>query len=143
MNPLMLKVLSGAFGTLVVLQALLGGWLFIHNVGLGIDAINAYYREKSLEGLLEVIIPHTLLVSVVLMAILHFLTFIEAISEQYKNAMIHALFALFLLDQFSPVAIALGHEGFGYLKLFSFVGFEVILAAVWIIIFKAVLVRAE
>ncbi|MDP2849500.1 MAG: hypothetical protein Q8O20_00345 [Sulfuricurvum sp.] len=137
MNQKLLTFLALGFGALIILQALLGGWLFIHNIGITPDEIKTYYADKSLHGVLEVLVPHTLFITISLMAFLHFLSFIDTIEQKTKTYFLHLLFSLFLLDQLTPIGIILGIESFTYLKILFFVGFEVVLGWVWIITFFA------
>lgn len=136
MNPKILQFIALAFTALVILQALLGVFLFIRLVGFSAHGVLAYYGDKSLHGLLEVALPHTLFISVALMAVLHFLAFIQNISQKSKKMFTHLLFALFFLDQFTPLFIAQGFEMFAYVKMGAFVGFEITLGWVWVIMFR-------
>lgn len=139
MNPRILQLLALAFITLVILQSILGGFLFWHSIGMTPHAIFSHYENKSLHGLLEVVSPHTLFIATALMATLHFLSFIPTISENTKRIMTHLLFSLFILDQGSVFFIALGLELFAIIKLVSFILFELVLGWVWIIIFQVTL----
>jgi len=136
MNPKILQFIALAFSTLVILQASLGTLLFTRLVGLTPHDVNLYYGDKSLHGLLEVMLPHTLFIAIALMAVLHFLAFIQTIDSQTKKRAIYLLFPLFFLDQFSPLLISMGLEFFSIIKLSAFIGFQVMLIWVWIMIFK-------
>lgn len=130
------RILAILFIALVVLQSVLGGALFIVLAGWSPQEIAAYYSQKSFHGLLETLMPHTLFISIALMGTLHFLGFIQTISEKQKQLFIHTLFGLFILDQTAPIFISLGIDFFATLKLVAFIGFETALAAVWLIIFR-------
>ncbi len=132
-----LRILALLFITLVVLQSILGGTLFMVLAGWNPHSITEYYGQKSFHGLLETLAPHTLFVSVALMGMLHFLGFISTISEKKKQYFIHCLFGLFVIDQSAPLFIFLGLPVFAYVKLISFIAFEGVLALVLITIFKA------
>lgn len=136
------RILAILFIALVVLQSILGGSLFILLAGWNPHDIAAYYSQKSFPGLLETLAPHTLFISIALMGTLHFLGFIETISEKQKQLFIHGLFGLFILDQTAPIFISLGIDFFASVKLMAFIGFEVALAAVWLIIFRHSLTEA-
>jgi len=136
MNFKILQFIALAFSTLVILQASLGTLLFTRLVGLTPHDVNLYYGDKSLHGLLEVILPHTLFIAIALMAVLHFLAFIQTIDSQTKQKAVYLLFPLFFLDQFSPLLISIGLEFFAIIKLGAFIGFQVMLIWVWIMIFK-------
>ena len=130
------RILAILFIALVVLQSILGGALFVVLAGWNPHDIAAYYSQKSFHGLLETLAPHTLFISAALMGTLHFLGFIETISEKQKQLFVHVLFGLFALDQTAPIFISLGIDFFASVKLIAFMGFEVALAAVWLIIFR-------
>ncbi|MDD5211102.1 MAG: hypothetical protein PHV62_01695 [Sulfuricurvum sp.] len=131
-----LRLLALLFIALVVLQSLLGGAVFATIVGWTPHAIGHYYAQKSLHGLLETLLPHTLFIAIALMGTLHFLGFISTISEKQKERWIHLLFGLFILDQSAPVFINLGIDFFAYVKLSAFVGFEGALAGVSYVLFR-------
>lgn len=130
-----LRSVALMFIALVVLQSLLGGAVFSTTVGWTPQAISEYYAAKTFHGLLETLLPHTLLIAIALMGTLHFLGFIATISELQKQYWIHLLFVLFALDQTSPVLINLGIDFFAYVKLAAFIGFESALAGVSYVLF--------
>lgn len=125
-----LRLVVLLFIALIIVQSLLGGAVFATQVGWSPHTIDLYYAQKSLHGLLETIAPHTLFIAISLMGVLHFLGFIDTISEKQKERWIYLLFGLFILDQSAPVLINLGIPLFAYIKLSAFVGFEVALAGV-------------
>lgn len=135
MHLRLLTALALAFVALVILQSLLGGLLLFQTIGYSIPQIITHYQDKSLHGLLEVILPHTLFIAIALMAVIHFLAFIQTISETAKKRATHILFLLFFCDQMSPILISYGIGFFAYVKIIAFLGFEVALAAVWFVIF--------
>lgn len=143
MHHRLLQHLALSFMALVILQSLLGGALFWRTVGLGPDQILAYYSDKSFHGLLEVTVPHTLFIGVALMATLHFLAFIPTIGETTKRRAAHLLFIFFIFDQTTPLLMAYGWELASYFKLIAFIGFEVSLGWVWILIFRHTLKEIE
>lgn len=136
MHQRLLHILALAFIALVIAQSLLGGLLFWRIIGLSADQILAHYHGKSLHGLLEVMLPHTLFIGIALMATLHFLAFVQTISEIAKKRITHLLFTLFLFDQGSPICLIQGIEAFAYVKIAAFAGFEFILGLIWIVIFQ-------
>lgn len=131
-----LRLIALLFIALVVLQSLLGGAVFAAIAGWTPHAIGHYYAQKSLHGLLETLLPHTLFISIALMGTLHFLGFIATISEKQKRYWIHLLFILFAIDQSAPIFINLGIDFFAYVKLMAFVGFEGALASVSYLLFR-------
>lgn len=138
-----LTLLVIGFAILLVVQALLGGWLVYLNIGFTPSAIQMYYADKTLHGLLEVILPHILFMTVALVALTHFLTFIPILSEKKKSIITHFLFSFFVLDQLSPFGIASGVSFFVYIKLLSFLFYELGLALVLFILFQSVLYPLE
>lgn len=136
MDQALLRRVALIFVALILFQSLLGGLLFIKTIGVHPSAIMGHYEGKSVHGYLEVALPHLLLISVSLMATLHFLAFIPTLSDSYKKGMSHILFGLFILDQGSPLGIMSGWELFTYLKAGAFIGFEIVLGWVWIVIFR-------
>lgn len=143
MHHRLLRGLALAFVALVLLQSVLGGILFWQNIGFGADQVFAYYRDKSFHGLLEVILPHTLFIGIALMATLHFLSFIPTIRESTKNNAVHLIFILFILDQGSPILISEGWMPASYVKIVSFISFEIILGWIWFLIFRHTLKELE
>lgn len=139
MHYRLLRLLALVFVALVLLQAFMGGILFYKTIGFGADQIFTYYHDKSFHGLLEVILPHTLFIGIALMSTLHFLAFIETLTDKMKKTATHLLFTLFILDQASPILILLGMHLFAYVKMVAFIGFELGLGWVWALIFKQTL----
>lgn len=135
MNQALLRRVALVFVALVIFQSLLGGFLFVTTIGLAPSEITAHYADKSIHGFVEVALPHALFIAVALMATLHFLAFIPAISDTSKRRMSHLLFGMFLLDQSAPAGIMAGWEVFSYLKAGAFIGFETVLGWTWIVIF--------
>ena len=139
MKPKILQFIALAFSTLVILQASLGTLLFTRLVGFTPHDVNLYYGDKSFHGLLEVMLPHTLFISIALMAVLHFLAFIQTIDSRTKQKAVYSLITLFFLDQLSPLLITLGLDFFAVIKIIAFIGFQVTLIWVWGMIFKQTL----
>lgn len=136
MDKALLRRVALIFVALILFQSLLGGLLFIKTIGLHPSDIIGHYEGKSFHGYLEVALPHILFISVSLMATLHFLAFIPTLGDSYKKGMSHILFGLFILDQGVPLAIMSGWDAFAYLKAGAFIGFEIVLGWMWIVIFS-------
>ena len=141
MNQSLLRLIAVGFGALVLLQSLLGVVVLYLNIGILPSEIELYYATKSFHGLIEVILPHTLFIAIALMVLIHFLAFMQSISQKTKEWQMHSLFTLFILDQGSPFLIAQGYEIFAYVKLGSFLGFEVLLVWVWLGMFRGVILN--
>jgi len=135
MHQRLLSIMALAFIALALLQSLLGGILFWKTIGFSAEQILAHYSEKSFHGLLEVMLPHTLFIGIALAATLHFLAFVQQINTKVKTAAVSLLYPFFLLDQASPIGMMLGVDLFAYVKIVAFVGFELTLASVWVIVF--------
>lgn len=138
-----LRIIVLLFISLLVLQSLLGGAVFATTVGWTPQIINDYYIHKTLHGLLETLVPHALLISVALMGTLHFLGFINTPHETKKGPFIHLLFALFAIDQTSPLLISLGMELFVYVKIAAFLGFQIAVIGLWGFIFQDIVLKTE
>lgn len=143
MHHRILRILALAFIALVIVQSVLGGVLFWRTIGFSAEQILAHYQNKSFHGLLEVLLPHTLFIGIALMAALHFLAFIQRVGETTKKWATHLLFGLFFLDQASPILILAGLKWMAYLKIGAFIGFELTLGWVWILIFRYTLKEME
>jgi len=136
MDNTILRIIALVFIGLVVLQTLLGGVVFALHAGFTPSSVTEYYGNKSFHGLLEVVLPHTLYITIALGATLHFLTFVQTLDTLFKSQVIHLLFALFFIDQSSVFFIANGFEIFSMIKLSAFIGFELVLGWIWIVIFS-------
>ncbi|MDD4855660.1 MAG: hypothetical protein PHQ22_03310 [Sulfuricurvum sp.] len=136
MNQRLLTFLALIFVALVIMQAVIGAVLFAQLVGISPDEVIKYYGNKSLHGMLEVMLPHVLFISIALMASLHFLAFIDTLSKKEKTLFTQLLFTLFFMDQVSPIFISYGIVFFAYVKIVAFFGFEGVLGWVWIVIFR-------
>ncbi len=139
MHHQFLRIVALLFIALVILQSLLGTVVFTTTVGWTPNVINDYYAQRSFHGLLETLIPHTLFITIALMGTLHFLGFVDTIDEIHKGRFIHLLFTLFLIDQTSPILINLGMASFAYIKIATYVGFQIALIVLWHILFRSVI----
>lgn len=126
-----MRIVALAFVALLLFQSALGATLFVRTVGYLPCDVAAYYADKSLSGLLEVSVPHFLMIPLALMGSLHLLAFLGTLRPEHRSRLIHPFFLLFFADQLSPFAIAQGFHWVAYLKMVSFIGFELGLAALW------------
>lgn len=138
-----LRIIALIFIGLVVMQTILGGVVFAMHAGFTPSSVFEYYSNKSFHGLLEVVLPHFFFISIALGATLHFFTFIQTLDEIFKSQIVYLLFVLFFIDQSSVFLIAQGFEIFGMIKLSAFIGFELVLGWIWIVIFTHTLKEAE
>lgn len=129
-----LKIISALLGALLFLQALLGVVLFVKVVGYTPDAIFAYYAKKSIHGLFEVVVPHSVFITIALAGVVHFLYFLESVSLGVKRFFTNTLFVLFVLDQGSVFLILQGFMSAAYAKLFAVTAFLTLFGAiVWVV----------
>lgn len=134
-----LKIISAALGVLLFFQALLGLFLFVKVVGYTPDAIFAYYAKKSMHGLFEVVVPHSVFITIALAGVVHFLYFLEGVSLGAKRFLTNALFVLFVLDQGSVFLILQDFMFAAYAKLFAVAAFLTLFGVVAWVIFKEAL----
>ncbi len=113
------------FAISTILFALLNLFLFVSKMGITPQSVAGYYagdpekfiRPKSLEGMLEVISPHTVGMSVYLFALVHFAFF----TNLKRKVLLSALtLSSALVDNFSPLLIRFLSPEFSYLKILSF-----------------------
>lgn len=111
------------FGISSILFAVLNFFLFSSKIGFG--DISAYYagdperfiRPKSLEGMMEVIVPHTVGMGVYLFALVHFAFFTNI---RHKVLLSVLTLSSGVVDNLSPLLIRFVSQEFSYLKLISF-----------------------
>ncbi len=114
-----------AFILSTLLFAVFNFFLFISKLGFTPESVASYYagnpqkfiRPKSLEGILEVVSPHTVSMGVYLFALVHFAFF----TNVRRKVLLSAVTLLSgLADNFSPLLIRFVSPEFSYLKLISF-----------------------
>ena len=114
--------------------------IFEQKIGLSPSALLTYYQgdensfivAKSHMGTLKIILPHIFAFGLFSMVLLHFVAF-----TKHKHGMailIYSTFFIAFCELASPFFIIAGFESFAYVKLFSFVIFELlILYILWIL----------
>ena len=115
------------FVSATVLFTLLNFFLFISKMGFSPLSVAQYYagnpqefvRPKSLEGMLTVMVPHTIAMVIYLFTLIHFAFFTNI---KRKTLLSSITLLLALLDNFSGLMIRFGDSGFAYVKLLSFSG---------------------
>ncbi len=114
--------------TLVFASLLLasGLWLFI---------LQGSFREaaltKSLEGVLEVAVPHLFAISVLAFVLSHFLLFVESIDKKKVLKFIVMLYLTILLENVSHYFISLEFQIFVWIHLLAL--FAMVLGFAWLI----------
>lgn len=105
--------------------------LFVLKLGVSVESMRLYYLgdtdfavAKSTTGLLEVISVHTFVIALFIMVMTHFVNFIR--QKAYYKPLIISYFSLSAIEIFSPLLIIQGFETFIYIKLLSFILFELI-----------------
>ncbi|NPA41896.1 MAG: hypothetical protein GXO18_06445 [Aquificae bacterium] len=110
-----------------VLFAVLNFFLFLVKLGMTPDGVAQYYlgnpqkfiRPKTLEGMLSVISPHIIAMSIYLFTLVHF-AFFTNIKRKTILSLLTLSFAL--LDNFGGLLIRYVDQSFAYIKLLSFLG---------------------
>ena len=121
--------------------------LFEDKIGFSYQDVSDYYLgneekfivAKSLSGFLKVILPHIFGFGLFVMVALHFVIFTTTNKSNYFRYFIIITFFVSFLELFSPFFIIYGVSFFTYIKLFSFLLFQLlILAIVWILFFSII-----
>ncbi len=124
-------------------QLLTGIWLFVEKYGLSVEGITEYIlgneekfiKPKSLLGLLEVAVPHMFVIPLFTFVVLHFLYYLPVSRKTIFLALI--VFLSGVLETVSGLLIYKYGNVFSYVKLFSFLIFEVgIFLSVFLVVFK-------
>lgn len=146
-NHQLFRILLFLALSLILLQLVSGVWLFSEKFGLTPSSLIAYFAgdeqkfisAKSVEGVLETAVPHFLAISTTIFVSAHFLLFTQIISEHKKYLLIASIFIAALVDIFSSFGILYGYHLFAYAKLIGFYTFELLMALLLFILFKAAL----
>ncbi len=114
--------------TLVFASLLLtsGLWLFILQGSFREDALT-----KSLEGVLEIAVPHLFAISVLAFVLSHFLLFIESIDKKKVLKFIVILYLAILLENVSHYFISLEFKIFAWIHLLALL--VMVLGFAWLI----------
>ena len=119
-----------AFATVIL--TLLNFFLFVSKMGFSPISVAQYYegnpqafvRPKSLEGMLLVMVPHTIAMTLYLFTLIHF-AFFTNLSKKTLLSFLVLSFAL--LDNFSGLMIRYVDGSLAYLKLLSFSGLSLMM----------------
>ena len=134
------------FSLLLIWSSIL---LFEHKIGFSVDSIQTYYlgsiqeniREKTLFGLLKMVLPHLFAFGLFIMVLLHFLIFTKERGTLRAKSLIYIIFLSAFLEISSAFLIVLGIEFFAYVKLLSFAAFEVLIIYAIFLLFRSVLIK--
>lgn len=124
------------------------GLLFFHKMSLSYQSVVDYYlgsEEKylpprSYQGLLEVTHFHLFAMGILMLTLTHLLLFVP-LAPATKAWLICASFTTAILDEISNWLIRFVSPLFAYLKIFSFVGLQLSLLAVMLIVLWALLTK--
>ena len=121
-----------AFALMLGLNAASAAVLFARKMGLSPEAVHAFYlgseaaftRPRSLEGLLEVAVPHLLAVPMALLVTVHLVGFAALLRPRPLAWLAGAAFGSALAGIAAGFAIRFLWPGLAWLKIAAFVGFE-------------------
>lgn len=114
-----------AFSLLLIVSALM---LFEHKIGFSFSGVLEYYTgneerfipAQSVAGILKIVLPHIFVFGLFTMVLLHFLVFANIKYKKNIIILVYTIFAIALLEIFTPFMIIGGFKFFAYVKLFSF-----------------------
>ncbi len=128
-----------AFSILLLISSIL---IFEHKIGLSAGAVLEYYLgnaekfmpAKSYGGMLKIVLPHLFAFGLFSMVILHFIVFTSQREKTRTKVLIYLTFMMAMLEMITPFLIIAGFESFAYLKLFSFLAFELLIVySIWVL----------
>ncbi len=124
-----------------------GIMLFEEKIGFSIEAIQDYYLgntsefipAKTASGVLKIVLPHIFAFGLFSMVIMHFLIFTKQRNKTKTRILIYLIFISALLEIGSPFFIILGADIFSYVKLISFVLFEILIIYIsWLLFYSII-----
>lgn len=127
-----------------LLLLLSGIMIFEHKIGFDSKSIINYYLgdeelfipAKSVSGVLKIVLPHIFVFGLFSMVILHFVVFTK--QKERTKILIYLTFISAFLEIFTPLMILGGFESFAYLKLFSFILFEILILYLLYLLFFSI-----
>ncbi len=128
-----------AFSLLLMISGVL---LFEYKIGFSVEQISSYYlgdedkfmNPQTSSGILKIITPHIFAFGLFIMVLLHFLIFTKKRSSKTLIAVIYLTFLSAILELLSPFGIINSIEFFAYVKLLSFIIFELlVLFSSWLL----------
>ncbi|MCD6190218.1 MAG: hypothetical protein J7K14_01580 [Sulfurimonas sp.] len=127
------------FSLLLILSGVL---LFEYKIGFSVEQISSYYlgdedkfiNPQTSSSILKIITPHIFAFGLFIMVLLHFLIFTKKRSSKTLKAVIYLTFLSAILELLSPFGIINNIEFFAYVKLLSFIIFELlVLFSSWLL----------
>ena len=123
--------------------------LFEHKISFNIEAIQSYYLGNLTEnitaktplGLLKIVLPHLFVFGLFSMVLLHFLIFTKERGTLKAKLLIYIIFLSAFVEILSAFLILLNIEIFAYVKLFSFILFEVLTIYTIFLLFRSILIK--
>ncbi len=128
-----------AFSLLLMISGVL---LFEYKIGFSVEQISSYYlgdedkfiNPQTSSSILKIITPHTFAFGLFIMVLLHFLIFTKKRNSKTLKIVIYLTFMSAILELLSPFGIINSIEFFAYLKLLSFIIFELlVLFSSWLL----------
>ncbi|MCO6430945.1 MAG: hypothetical protein J5J00_08795 [Deltaproteobacteria bacterium] len=122
--------------------------LFLNKMSLSADSIIDYYRgseqhytqPRSYQGLLEISHFHLFAMGILILTLTHLLLF-APISVSLKAWLIIATFSSAFLDEAASWLVRFAHPSFAYLKIAAFIGLQLSLLLVMIIVLHALITK--
>ena len=132
------------FSILLLISSVL---LFEEKIGFSVSGVLDYYlgneekfiTAKSTAGVLKIILPHVFVFALFVMVVLHFLIFTKHKHTQKMKWLIYVSFFISFSELFSPLLILYGLEFFAYIKLVSFVLFELLFLYLFWLLFESII----
>lgn len=137
-----------AFALMLGLTAASAAVLFARKIGLSPGAVRAFYlgseaaftRPRSLDGLLEVAVPHLAAVPMALLVTIHLVGFAALLRPRPFALLAGAAFSSALAGIAAGFGIRFLWPGLAWLKIAAFAGFEATLLA-WLALVGALFLR--
>ena len=127
------------FSLLLILSGVL---LFEYKIGFSVEQISSYYlgdedkfiNPQTSSSILKIFTPHIFAFGLFIMVLLHFLIFTKKRSSKTLKAVIYLTFLSAILELLSPFGIINNIEFFAYVKLLSFIIFDLlVLFSSWLL----------
>lgn len=133
-----------AFALFLVICAASAAALFALKLGTGLGRVQEFYlgsearfaEPRTLEGLLQVAVPHLLAIPLVLFAASHLVGFARALGPRAFGALVRLSYACALAGILAGLGVRFVAPGLAWVKIGAFVGLEAAL-----LVWAALLVR--
>ena len=132
------------FSLLLFISSIL---IFNEKIGFSYNEVLEYYlgsektfvTAKTYAGTLKLILPHIMAFGLFIMVTLHFLIFTKKKRPTLYKLIIYMTFLSGFFELFSPFIIISGVEFFAYIKIISFVLFELLMLYTFWLLFKSII----